>query len=120
MRASTLSPEQLEHLCTLPQHAAMSRLANAVPAGMLFTVYACIVDQLSLRDNDLGAHVFNISGHPDDEQFACCQTLGDSVLDADFLPESVYRLTKLICSRLKVYNWVRLTPTQNCLTSLSH
>ena len=91
VRASTLSKEQLEHLSTLPQHAAMSRLANAVPAGTLFTVYACIVDQLSLRDNNLGAHVFNISDHPDDEQFACCQTLGDLVLDADFLPDSVYR-----------------------------
>ena len=83
--------EHLDHLCTLPQHAAMSRLANAAPGGMLFTVYACIVDQLSLRDNNLGARVFNISDHPDDEQFACYQTLGGSVLDADFLPESAYR-----------------------------
>ena len=68
----------------------MSRLANAVPAGMLFTVYACIIDQLLLRKGNLGANLFNISDDVNGEEFSVCRSLDDHVLDAEFLPGTVF------------------------------
>ena len=69
----------------------MSRPANAVPAGMLFTVYACIIDQLLLRKGNLGANLFNISDDVNGEEFSVCRSLDDHVLDAEFLPDTVFR-----------------------------
>ena len=43
-RASSLTPQQRSHLDSLPLYAAAGRLANAVPLGMLLTVYCCIID----------------------------------------------------------------------------
>ena len=90
-RASSFHQAQIDHLASLPQHAAMSRLANAVPAGMLFTVYACIIDQLLLRRGNLGANLFNISDDVNGEEFSVCRSLDDHVLDAEFLPDTVFR-----------------------------
>ena len=90
-RASSFHQAQIDHLASLPQHAAMSRLANAVPAGMLFTVYACIIDQLLLRRGNLGANLFNISDDVHGEEFSVCRSLDDHVLDAEFLPDTVFR-----------------------------
>ena len=90
-QASSFHQAQVDHLASLPQHAAMSRLANAVPAGMLFTVHACIIDQLLLRKGNLGANLFHISDDVNGEEFSVCRQLDDHVIDAEFLPSTVFR-----------------------------
>ena len=66
-RASSLTPQQFSHLESLPLYAAAGRLANAVPLGMLFTVYCCIIDQLSLRLGKIDAHIESLLVHPSQE-----------------------------------------------------
>ena len=90
-RASSLHQAQIDHLLTLPQHASMSRLANAVPAGMLCSVYCCLLEQLRLRKGQLGAHQFGVSENTDTEFHAVYNSMTETVLNADFLPLSVYR-----------------------------
>ena len=62
-----------------------------MPAGILFTVYACIIDQLLLRKGNLGANMFHISDDVNGEEFSVCRPLDDHVFDAEFLPGTVFR-----------------------------
>ena len=96
-RASSLTPQQLSHLESLPLYAAAGRLANAVPLGMLFTVYCCIIDQLSLGLGKIDAHVDSLLEHPfQEEDESPLSHLAYSTLtrfddNDEFLPKSFFR-----------------------------
>ena len=58
---------------------------------MLFTVYACLLDQLRLRKGQLGSHIFHIAENSDSELHTVSSSMSDEMLNADFIPLSVYR-----------------------------
>ena len=113
-RASSLAPQQFSHLESLPLYAAAGRLANAVPLGMLFTVYCCIIDQLSLRLGKTDAHIYSLLEHPSQEESESpLPRLAYSTLtrfdDSDeFLPESFFRnnldFVDLLCTANEVHD----------------
>ena len=59
-KANNHVPEQISFLRSLPLIASLSRLANAVPCGMLHVVYRCIIDNILKRRAILGVNGYTI------------------------------------------------------------
>ena len=59
-KANNHVPEQISFLRSLPLIASLSRLANAVPCGMLHVVYRCVIDNILKRRAIPGVNGYTI------------------------------------------------------------